>query len=220
MTDQAKAQILGTIRKSLEQRKAAQDSSYPVAQVIPERGRTKGASAEETFVSEAKRASATLDSVKAYKDVPQAIAAYLSDKNYPQKLKIAPHPKLESLPWEEASELDVSFGAADGADQTGVGMAFAGISETGTVVFLSGGESPTGLNFLVDNHIVVLEKSKIVGAYEDVWARLRATTKGECIMPRAVNWITGPSRTADIEQTLLLGAHGPRRLHILLVDDA
>jgi L-lactate dehydrogenase complex protein LldG len=38
-------------------------------------------------------------------------------------------------------------------------------------------------------------------------------------MPRNVNWITGPSRTADIEQTLLLGAHGPQRLHIVIVDE-
>ncbi|MEI9915983.1 MAG: LUD domain-containing protein [Methylovirgula sp.] len=36
-------------------------------------------------------------------------------------------------------------------------------------------------------------------------------------MPRTVNFITGPSRSADIEQTLLLGAHGPRALHIIIV---
>jgi L-lactate dehydrogenase complex protein LldG len=42
---------------------------------------------------------------------------------------------------------------------------------------------------------------------------------GATLMPRTVNWITGPSRTADIEQTLLLGAHGPQRLHILIVND-
>ena len=58
---------------------------------------------------------------------------------------------------------------------------------------------------------------RIVGAYEDAWQRLRGQF-GSGVMPRVVNWITGPSRTADIEQTLLLGAHGPKRLHILLID--
>ena len=40
---------------------------------------------------------------------------------------------------------------------------------------------------------------------------------GKGQMPRTVNWITGPSRSADIEQTLLLGAHGPQRLHVIVV---
>ncbi|MDN5850066.1 MAG: lactate utilization protein [Nitrococcus sp.] len=49
---------------------------------------------------------------------------------------------------------------------------------------------------------------------EEVWERLLA--QGER-MPRAVNLITGPSRTADVEQTMQLGAHGPRRVHLLLI---
>ena len=95
---------------------------------------------------------------------------------------------------------------------------FAGVAETGTLVLLSGPESPTTLNFLPDVHIALLFTDRVVGSYEDVWARLRARD-GATVMPRVVNWITGPSRTADIEQTLLLGAHGPRRLHIILVDE-
>jgi L-lactate dehydrogenase complex protein LldG len=58
---------------------------------------------------------------------------------------------------------------------------------------------------------------------EDAWAKLRqahpgATLSGES-MPRTVNFITGPSRTGDIEQKILMGAHGPRRLHIVIVED-
>jgi L-lactate dehydrogenase complex protein LldG len=55
----------------------------------------------------------------------------------------------------------------------------------------------------------------VVAAYEDGWDRLREGGG----MPRAINFITGPSRTGDIEQRIELGAHGPRRLHIILVDD-
>ncbi|MEZ5579927.1 MAG: LUD domain-containing protein [Candidatus Competibacteraceae bacterium] len=73
-------------------------------------------------------------------------------------------------------------------------------------MLLSGPHSPpTTLNFLPDTHIVVLRADRIVGAYEDAWDLLRARGLG---MPRTVNFITGPSRSADIEQTVQMGAHG------------
>ncbi len=94
--------------------------------------------------------------------------------------------------------------------------AFAGIAETGTLVLLSDAQSPTTLNFLPDVHVVVLRREQIVRRIEDVWQRLRDEVAG---MPRTVNFITGPSRTADIEQTIQLGAHGPRSLHVILIED-
>ena len=81
---------------------------------------------------------------------------------------------------------------------------------------VSGPENPSTLNFLPDNQIVVVAAKDVAGDYESVWAKIRfAYGKGG--MPRTVNWITGPSRSADIEQTLLIGAHGPRRLHVVVV---
>ena len=94
-------------------------------------------------------------------------------------------------------------------------MAFAGIAETGTLALVSGPANPTTLNFLPDNHIVVLRKEDVVADYESVFAMLR-TAYGKGGAPRTLNFVTGPSRSADIEQTLLLGAHGPRRLHIVI----
>ena len=82
----------------------------------------------------------------------------------------------------------------------------------------SGPDNPTTLNFLPENHIIALPASRICATYEDAWDAMRAIYGGG-IMPRAVNFITGPSRTADIEQTLLMGAHGPRRLHVILIED-
>lgn len=98
-----------------------------------------------------------------------------------------------------------------------VSAAFAGIAETGTLMLISGPDNPTSLNFLPEAHIVVLPTAWIVGSYEEAFACFRAATKPS-EMPRTINWITGPSRTADIEQTLLLGAHGPKQLLAILVD--
>ncbi|MDG4585055.1 MAG: LUD domain-containing protein, partial [Candidatus Competibacter sp.] len=120
-----------------------------------------------------------------------------------------------ALPWPEEPTLRIERRAAVDGDKTSVSLAFAGIAETGTLMLLSGPHSPTTLNFLPDTHIVVLRTDRIVGAYEDAWDLLRARGSG---MPRTVNFITGPSRSADIEQTVQMGAHGPLRLHIVLVE--
>ena len=94
-------------------------------------------------------------------------------------------------------------------------MAFA---ETGTLMLTSDAARPSTLNFLPENHIVVLRVEQITGAYEEGWRFLRAAGGNGTVMPRTVNLITGPSRTGDIEQRIQLGAHGPRRLHIIIVD--
>jgi L-lactate dehydrogenase complex protein LldG len=72
---------------------------------------------------------------------------------------------------------------------------------------------------LPDTHIVIVQARQVVATYEDAWDRLRATRAAPDGLPRTVNFITGPSRTGDIEQRIELGAHGPRRVHIVIVDD-
>jgi L-lactate utilization protein LutC len=59
-----------------------------------------------------------------------------------------------------------------------------------------------------------LPAGRIVPRIKDAWDLLRGE-RGE--LPRAINIVSGPSRTADVEQTIQLGAHGPRRLHVLLL---
>ena len=141
---------------------------------------------------------------------------YLAGHNLPGRVKIAPNPLLKNVNWSKYPTLSVAEGPAEDVDQAGLSVAVSGVAESGTLVLHSGPESPTTLNFLPDHHIVLLPQSQITGSYEDAWAALRNGSKD---MPRTVNWVTGPSRSADIEQTLLLGAHGPRRLHILILND-
>jgi len=134
----------------------------------------------------------------------------------PARVIMGEDARLRDLPWEEAG-VAVSYGRSFGDDLNSVSFAEAGIAETGTLAFVSGAHNPTTLNFLPDNHIVILRAIDIEADYEAVWARLRDRF-GAGLMPRTVNLVTGPSRSADIEQKLLLGAHGPRRLHVIIVE--
>ncbi|MEK9971226.1 MAG: LUD domain-containing protein [Ferrovibrio sp.] len=120
--------------------------------------------------------------------------------------------------------LQVDYGPGRSQDLVSVTPAFAGIAETGTLMLHSSTTTPTTLHFVPDHHIVVMRESQITGSLEDAFARLRdklgtAETSAAENWPRTVNFVTGPSRTADIEGVPVLGAHGPRRLHIVLIAD-
>ena len=187
----------------------------PTRHLIPERGRGEGRALVDRFRAEAERANATIACIAAREETPAGVAAYLKKHGLPFEIRVAS--ALENVSWAEQNGLTAGFGPAGADDAVGVTEAFAGVAETGTLVTLSGPQTPSSLNFLPDTHIVVLDAERIFAAYEDVWTRLRAEL-GARDMPRAVTWIAGPSRSADIELKLLLGVHGPRRLHILLID--
>ena len=218
----ARDEIFANIRRSLHVTGAEAPRRAAVADrlarspsgLIPARG--QGGIA--TFKAEAERAAATLEEVAGAADIPEAIADYLRAHNLPATLRLGADPRLTALPWER-TPLELSHGASDGHDLNAASVAFAGVAETGTLALVSGADNPTTLNFLPDNHIVVLFAEDVVGDLESVFARLRARY-GAGQAPRTLNFITGPSRSADIEQTLLFGAHGPRRLHIVVVGDA
>lgn len=221
MTD-ARSQILGSIRRSLRrgplegEARAAADrhlAEHP-RNPIPRRTAVDPDALVDLFVEQATGVAATVVRVGSLDQVPDAVADYLAGHNLPAAVKVAPDPALDAVPWDRRPTVQVTRGRAEDADLTSVTGAVAGIAETGTLMLASGAGSPTTLNFLPDNHIVVLRRDQIVGPYEDAWDRLR----GQGAMPRTVNLVTGPSRTGDIEQKIQLGAHGPRRLHIVLVD--
>ena len=112
------------------------------------------------------------------------------------------------------------MGIPEKDDEVGLNVAVAGISETGTLMFASSPQTPTSLSFLPENHIAIVGASTIVGNYEEAIKRLKTPESGQphSQMPRVLNFITGPSRTGDIALKLELGAHGPKRLHIVIVN--
>jgi L-lactate dehydrogenase complex protein LldG len=216
-----RAKIFGDIRRALgvtgnkDTRRRAVAARLAAAPegIVPARGRSGDPIA--IFRAEAERVFATVEHVASPAEIPLRVADFLRAKNLPPRLRKGDDAYLAALPWNETT-LTVEAGPAHADDIVSLSHAFAGIAETGTLALVSGADNPTTLNFLPETHIVVIEADKIVGDYETFWEMLRAAY-GEGAMPRTVNFITGPSRSADIEQTLLLGAHGPRALHIIIV---
>jgi L-lactate dehydrogenase complex protein LldG len=198
------------------------------ANLVPSRAKPENRKAAvAAFTAMAEEASATVARVNTMIDVPNAVADYLRMHNLPMRAALAPDPLLDAARWERRKTLEVRKGRAEAFDEVGISLAHRAVAETGTLMMLSGENTPTTLNFLPETEIVILPAERVVGSYEEALAPLRApgaTGNGQDgtthSLPRVVNFITGPSRSADIEQTLQLGAHGPRRLHIVIVDDA
>lgn len=224
-SDPARVQILNGIRRSLRRGELSDGPRRDVEQRLadPPRGpavaRALLPPAEKIalFCRWAEANNATVARVAAA-DVADEVASYLARNNLPAEAAMAPSPELDRYGWSAQKMLALRRGRGEARDQVSITGAFAGIAETGTLVMVSGPDHPVSLNLLPDTHIVVLREEDVVGGYEDVWAKLRARY-GKNGMPRTVNTITGPSRTGDIEQTIELGAHGPRRMHIVVVRD-
>jgi L-lactate dehydrogenase complex protein LldG len=187
--------------------------------VIPARGQLPPAERVKFFAEMVVAAAGSVAMPASGADVPAAVSAFLRSQNLPMQIRRGDDPRLAAMPWSEQGTLEVSTGPSDGHQLASVSHAFGGIAETGTLVMLSGRDNPTTLNFLPDTHIVAVDAKDIAGDYETVWQRVREKF-GVDALPRAINMITGPSRSADIGQILILGAHGPRRLHVLVVGEA
>ncbi|MDR5820635.1 lactate utilization protein C [Caballeronia sp. LZ043] len=166
------------------------------------------------FRLEAERLATTVAEVESLAETPAEAARYLHALNLPTE--VVAWPALADLPFAEAG-LHVSLRKPADADLVGITGCFCATAETGSLVLLSSAETPASGALLPATHIAIVPASRIVAAHEDAFALIRAE-RGE--LPRAVNFVSGPSRTGDIEQTIVLGAHGPYRVHVIVVRGA
>jgi len=147
--------------------------------------------------------------------IESAVVKHLAGMGLDAQWHLGSGPLLDATQWTDS--VFVYRKAADKDTKVALSEAVAAVAETGTLVVCSGPTVPLSQNYLPDDHLIVVDSRRIVRHMEDAWTMLRATGAAAA---RAVNLITGPSKTGDIEQTIQYGAHGPRRLHVLIVEQA
>lgn len=219
----SKQQILANIRRGLGRGEATEAQRAAIhqrlnahkANLIPKRAQLPHDEQIELFKQMATEAAAELYELNSIDSLPEAVSDWLT-KNHIKELVSASDPELQQLDWSSLGNINRVERVAQAGDMASLTTSFAGIAETGTLMLHSRTDSPTTLNFLPDIHMVTIRKSDIVGPYEDAWQKLREVFPGK--LPRTVNMITGPSRSADIEQRLQMGAHGPRTLVIYMIN--
>jgi L-lactate dehydrogenase complex protein LldG len=162
------------------------------------------------FLERALGLASTVDEVESLAAIPAAVVRYLAAHSLP--LAGVCWPEFAGLDWRGAG-MAVESRAARDADPVGITGVFCAIAETGTLMTVTGRDTPATLSLLPETHVAVVRKSRIVPGMEEAWRLLRDELREP---PRAVSFISGPSRTADIEQTVTLGAHGPYRVHVIL----
>lgn len=212
-----RSEILGRLRQALAHQTATEDMPTLVKQRLTDHppGPLPAWSTPsvERFISKVEAAAGSIRRIDSPADIPSAVCDYLSKQDLPPVLTTAGAPLLKGLQWPP--EMDIARREAGAGDRAALSVANLAIAETGSLVLLSSADTPTSLNFLPEHYICVLQRQRIVDHMEDAWNMIR---KEQGHMPRAINMITGPSRTADVEQSIQLGAHGPRYLHVLLLD--
>src|ERR687891_2486131 len=211
MSDDARTAILGRLRRSLGRPDRAPPEGDRSRGIIPARADLDLPGRIALFIRQAEAVQTSVRRLDDDAQIPAAVVDYLRANNLPMCLVVAPDPALDRPDW---GMLEIRRGRAEDADPVGLTTAFTGIAETGTLMLLSGPDNPTTVAFLPETSIVVLRADRVLRAYEDA---LRLLREERGALPRSVNLIPGPARSGDIEQTIQLGAHGPKRLLVLLV---
>ena len=214
----AREEILGRVRQGLnkgeaDRRRAAAEASL----AAPVRGPQPAIAGDlvARFAARAESLASTVGRVTAADDVPAAVAAWLAGHGLGTAGVVTAD--VGGLPWQPAG-VTIAVRPAQDADAVGITGCFCAIAETGTLMLLSGPDTPASVSLLPETHVAVVPAARIFATMEDAFALLRAEWPG--ILPRSINFVSGPSRTGDIEQTIVLGAHGPCRVHIVIVGES
>lgn len=210
--------ILGRVRKQLGRSEAAPGDRQPLdawlAARRPGPRPVPAGDLVQRFKEKSEAQSTSVDLVAEWSSVPEAVARYLQDQGLPTQ--VIGWPLVSGHDWARAGIAFQGRGALD-TDLVGITGCYCAIAETGTLMLLSGPDTPATVSLLPETHVAVLAASRIVGGMEEAWNLARSELG---TLPRAVNFISGPSRTGDIEQTIVLGAHGPYRVHVVVVTQA
>ncbi len=223
----ARAAILGRLRTRLGrdtasaaelrimEREVAGRLEHPPTHPVPARTRLGDAARRALFVRMAEEAKASVTPLARAAALPESLRIFLKARGLDGALHATGEAGLRALPWAAAG-ISLRHGRSAGTPAS-VALAFAGIAETGSLLFCAAPESPMTAHLLCDLHLVLLPENRIFATVEAALEDFQKTQGA--FMPSAAMFVTGPSRTADIEQQMQLGAHGPRELHIYLTEE-
>jgi L-lactate utilization protein LutC len=177
---------------------------------VPRQGQAQGEARIGQFIEKLRGVDATVTRLAALDDLPAALAEELRNRNLPAAIRTGTDAAFD----RDWGGVERTTGPGRLDEPATLSRAQLGMAETGTLVLASGPDNPVTLNYLGETHFVVIDVADIKAGFEDMWAEWRA--RG--LDPRTVNMVNGPSRSADIGQTLQLGAHGPVAMHVFVVD--
>jgi len=204
----------GVARPNFEARRAAAEAALAAPSRGPQpRMAADTAALKVRFADKATALASSVESVATLAEAPAAVARYLESHGLAKQAVATAD--VGVLDWTSAG-ISVAVRAAVDADTVGISGCFCAVAETGTLLLCSGAGTPATVSLLPETHIALVPVARLVAAMEDAFAMVRAEL-GD--MPRALNFISGPSRTGDIEQTIVLGAHGPCRVHLILIGE-
>jgi len=176
---------------------------------VPAQAQAQGEARITQFIEKTVAVDATASRLASLDDLPAALAEELRNRNLPAAIRTGTDAAFE----RDWGTVERSTGPGRLVEPATLSRAHLAMAETGTLVLASGPENPVTLTFLGETHFVVVAADDIKAGFEDMWAEWRS----RALDPRTVNMVTGPSRSADIGQTLQLGAHGPVALHVFVV---
>ena len=222
MAEETREHIFSAIRKALNVRgdeagrrgRVRARLEQPEAGPIPQRTRGDADELLQRFIAMLEKQNAEVKELGGPSELPEAVSAELMHRNLPQRVRTGADDMFAEIAWD--GTLERLTGPAQPEDSASLSRALAGAAETGTLFLASGSDNPSTLNFLPELHMIAIRREDIVGSYEKAWSRFRAQY-GRRRLPRTVNMISAPSRTADIEQTLIKGAHGPKHLTVFII---
>jgi len=171
----------------------------------------------EIFLINVLKNQGTVACARDRSEAVKAVADHLHSRFRTRKLVTGNDPRLAAMPWRDGAVLP-RFGAAEQGDNASLSYARIGIAETGSIVTYTGKSNPAANNFLVEDHIVLVDTANLVATLDHAWTQINKD-QDKAGRPRGINFISGPSSTADIEAQLVKGAHGPRNWHVILLGD-
>ncbi|MEH6636080.1 MAG: lactate utilization protein [Halioglobus sp.] len=217
MTDSARSEIFAKLRHSC---RGAE--SRVLAQELLAMGRAPAANLPSpdlcaAFLANVLKNQGSVDCASDRSATVKAVGNYVYQHYRNYRLVASNDPRLAAMPWRDAGVLP-RFGSVEVGEPVALSFARLAVAETGSIVTWTGKANPAANNLLPEHHIVLVDSADLVVNMEQAWDQINADM-AQAGRPRGINFIAGPSSTADIEGQLIYGAHGPRSWHVILMGE-